>query len=482
MRHERGLVWQLKDVPGLMILVAAFFCLALAGCAEQVKQAKPLLSSRPPASGETLVSVFMNFPQETMAGIWVEFSALELVGDKSVQSLPLKDKELDTTNLAGQQRFLARGPVRASGYHALRVIIDKAALARGTKKMLLAIEQPVVDLPLPAGFQLRSGDSVALFVYWSEEGAIQHKALFTPKMIAVAQQPPLLADLGYVSCPEIDTVFTFRTDKNWVTGAIAVPYEPTCLAYSARRKHLYVLSRKSAEITVVRSATSQPLDRFKIPLIISPSFMMSPEGDWAYVLDAEGNYILRMNLVQGVLSQRMQVGYQPVYAAWLKDSNRLAVVSALSQQVYLLDPETLATIGSSAVGSSPQGLLAADNYLYVAESGSNTISLYDLTGLQQVKRMNVGISPRRLLLSGEKIYVANHDDGTLSLVLARQQRLSRSIRVEGRPFAMAASTSQKWLYVGDQQNGRVTVIDQTSSRVAARIELGATPMDILLVP
>lgn len=461
----------------LVVLVVA------AGCAEQAtRQSRPFLLSRPPASGETLVTVFMNFPQATMTGIWVQLASLELVSDNTIHALSIHTRELDTSNLAGRQRFLAQGPVKAKEYQVLRVVIEKAALVRDGKKILLSVPQPVVDLPLPAGFQLRPGESVSLFVYWNEEGVLQHQALFTPKMMAVAQQPPLLADLAYVSCPEIDTVFTIRTDKNWVTGSFAVAGEPTYLAYSSRRKHLYVLSRKTAEITVVRAATSQPLDRFKIPLIVTPAFMMSPDGDWGYILDEEASYILRMNLAQGTLDQRMRVGFQPGHAAWSAGSNRLAVLSKLSQQVYLMEPETLATVGSAAVGRVPQGLLVADNYLYVAESGSDTISIYDIAALQPVKRMNVGMGPRRLLQSGENIYVANGDDGTISLVLARQQRFSRAIRVEGRPFAMAASTARKWLYVGDQEYGRLSVVDQTTNRITERIEFGAVPMDILLVP
>lgn len=466
----------------LWLAVLFFMVTGLMGCAmEQATRPAPPLLSRRPAADETMVSVFMNFPAEPMTGIWVQFASLELVGGNAVLPLSLRSKELETTSLSGRQRLLAQGPVGASGYQALRVVIEKAALVRDGRKMILSVQQPVVDLPLPAGFQLRPGESVSLFVYWSEEGAIQHQALFTPRMTAVAQQPPLVADLAYVSCPEIDTVFTIRTDRNWVTGSFSVAGEPTYLAYSSRRKHLYVLSRKTAEITVVRAATSQTLDRFKIPLIVSPAFMMSPEGDWGYILDEESNYILRMNLAQGTLDQRARVGFQPGYAAWVADSSRLAVLSKRSQQVYMIEPETLATVASVVVGSGPQSLLAVEGSLYVAEGGANTVSIYDIGSLQPVKRMNVGPGPRRLLLSGENIYVTNGDDGTISLLLMRQQRLSRAIRVEGRPFAMAASTARKWLYVGDEEFGRLSVIDQTSNRVSERIELGAIPMDILLV-
>jgi len=208
---------------------------------------------------------------------------------------------------------------------------------------------------------------------------------------------------------------------------------------------------------------------------------MSPDGLWAYILDERGNYLIRMDLQSGSLAGRVHLGNGPRYAAYLPDHQRLAVSLGLSQAVFLLNPESLDTMETVPVGSSPQGLLVWRDLLYIAESDSNTISVYDLETRQVRARMNAGLSPRRLLLSGVRIYVSNYEGGSLSVLLPGQLSVSQGISVGGTPMEMASSTSRRWLYVGNQDSQDLTVIDLTSNRLAGRIPLGAAPLGLAIV-
>jgi YVTN family beta-propeller protein len=46
---------------------------------------------------------------------------------------------------------------------------------------------------------------------------------------------------------------------------------------------------------------------------------------------------------------------------------------------------------------------------------------------------------------------------------------------------MAASDRSKWLYVAAQDGGVISVIDQTSNKVATTIELGSKLADVVVV-
>ncbi|MGV1100003.1 YncE family protein [Thiovibrio sp. JS02] len=465
------------------LFLASLLFLSAAGCVEQELAGRSGNVLAPPQvrEKEGVVQVFLQLKDEHAKGSWMRIAALELIGGENVVPLVLGRTEFAANEIGGAQQFVGRAAVPEGSYRSFRLTLEKAAREKNGGKMLLALAQPVVDLPLAEGFQLAAGESISIFLIWDEDNSVSNRAIFAPAMAASVQKQPLLADLAYVSCPEINTVFMIRTDKNWVTGSFAIPADPSYMAYAADRKRLFVLARKGSEIYAVKTATSQVLDRIKIPMTVQPTHLLSRDGRWGYVLDQEGDNLIRMDLQQGAMDRRVRLGYKPSYLAWVEGSNQLAISSALSQTVYLLDPETLATQDTLVVGNTPEGLLAAEDYLYVAESAANSLSIYDLRSRQVVKRIKVGFQPMRLVQSENRLYISNQRDGSVSLFATRQQRLIRDIRTGGRPFEMAVADRQKWLYVADRENGRVTVIDQTSSRVAGYIELGAKPLHLLVI-
>ncbi len=461
------------------VLLAAF---VLGGCLSSgVNVSSTILPGQKINDNEALVTVFLQLSEEKGGEAWLKLSTLELVSDQRVVQLGGGQVELAAAEINDGQRFVGRGPVPPDSYSFLRVTMEHAALSRQDKKIVLGLVEPVVDLPLPGNFQLHSGESRTLFISWDDEASLAQKAVFAAKMQVLAPRLPLLADLAYVSCPDIDTLYLISTDRNRVSGSLAIKGRPSHMAYSAARKRLYILSEEQASITVVETATNRIVDRFKIPMTVTPSYFMSPYGNTGYILDEGGNYLIRMDLNQGSMERRVRLGYQPRQLIWHEDGQQLILSSGLYQKIYFLDSETLETRDTLLAGSSPDGLLADREYLYVAEQGTNTLGIFDLASRQAVKRVPVGFAPRRLLKKDNTLYVSNFRSDSVSLVLVRQLRVARSISVARGPLEMATSERSKWLYVAAQDGGVISVIDQTSNRLATTIELGSKPADLVVV-
>lgn len=465
----------------LFVLVLA---LLFGGCqaTTPVRSAGGLAQARPPAEDEALLSLFLHLAGPEPLGLWMELGSVELVAENRVVALTSEPVRFAAGEILRGQRFVARGVAPAGRYTGLRLTVNRAGRVRQDDKVFLAVPEPVLDLPLPDDFRLEAGESRSLFLAWDEEASVRERAFFAPVLAVLPAQPPLLADLAYVSCPDIDTVYMIRTDNNRVCGSLAVSGRPTYLAYDRERERLYVLAAAGAAIHVVEAATGRVIDRFTIPMTANPSsLLMSNDGRWGYVLDEEGDHLLRMDLLQGILDKRVRLGYKPRSLIRVESSGQLAISSGFSQEVYFLDPETLATRDVFSVGKGPDGLLVAEDHLFVAESGANTVSVFDLRNGQFSKRLNAGLMPRRLVKSDSRIYVSNHLDGSVSLLTSRQPRVLREIPVGELPLEMAVSTGRKWVYVAEQATASLAVIEQTANRVATRVELGAMPWHVLVV-
>lgn len=478
-KRKTGIIWRWVIQPPFLLLV---ILVVLNGCVKGGGISRsPLVPGQQLSPQEALVTVFVQLAEEDGSEAWLKISSVELVAEARVVPLAGGNRELAAAEIDGGQRFLARGPVASGGYRFLRLVLDNAALLRGGEKLFLTIDQPVIDLTLPGDFQLQAGESRTLIISWDDKASLARDSRFAARMAVMSPRQPLLADLAYVSCPDIDTLYLLSTDSNRISGSLAIKGRPSHMVYSPEKKRLYVLSEKDSSITVVETATNRIVDQYKIPMTVSPSYFMSPHGNWGYILDEGGNYLIRMDLNQGSMAKRVRLGYQPRHLIWHEASEQLILSSGLYQKVYFLDPETLDTKDTLLVGSSPDGLLVDDDYLYVAEQGANNVGIFDLASRQAVKRLAVGFSPRRLLKKDNTLYVSNYRSSSVSLVLVRQLRVARSIAVASAPLEMASSERSKWLYVTGQDDGVVSVIDQTSNRLTTTIELGSRPADLLVV-
>ena len=341
-----------------------------------------------------------------------------------------------------------------------------------------------MELALTSPLLFDKDDSQCLFITWD---VLQSLEGLRDSRLAMTISPSirqLFVNLVYVSCPDIDTVFVIRSDKNWVADSFGIRGGPTyiALAPDPTRRLLYALASRESRIKVVELNSQRVVDSFPIPLIRDASFMViSPDGQWAYVLDKRESYLSRMDLESGTLLARVRVGYEPQYLAYLVDKDLLAVSSVISQEVSFRDPLTLNQVGSIPTGNSPDGLLLAGNQLYIAESGANTVAIFDFTRNLIQSRIDVGFSPRRLLNNDSQFYVSNYDSGSLSVIYPGQLGVSREIVGLGRPLEMIYDTTNRWIYVADEKQAGLAIVDSTVNQLMGYITLGARPLGLAII-
>jgi DNA-binding beta-propeller fold protein YncE len=409
--------------------------------------------------------------------LWMKIKNLEVRSDTSWLPVRAARQELQSQEIAASgQIFAGRGGVPAGRYQAMRFTVEEGALEREGKRIFLALDNPVVEINFPAELTLAKEDSPSLFLTWDTSQSLQGMALLSPKMTIATQSIPLVSDLAYVSCPEQDTIYIIRTDRNMVCGSIGVSGKPGSIIANPAQNRLFVLARQEATVKILELTANRQIDQIRVPLSAKPTYMtVSPDAKWAYLLDEMGNSLLRLNLQTGVLGGQARTGSRPKFILYMEEQNLLAVSSAYSQKIFLLDPVSLAIVRTIDTGGTPDGLFVRDNYLYVAESSSNSVSVFELPGGRNKGRFNVGSKPRRFAFSNNHIYIANSGGGTVSVFRPGQLNISRDVRVGGMPFEMDVSPARQWLYVCDAHSGGVTVIDLSLNKVVGRIELGAVP-------
>ncbi|WP_139249276.1 YncE family protein [Malonomonas rubra] len=412
-------------------------------------------------------------------GVVEEIAPLQFVG-LSVQvddiwiDLDLPPASVDFQQQKGRQLLLGASVAPLGQHRSLRLLV------RGLGE---EGELRNFHLTLPETLDLNRGDSKCLFIEWEMLREGQGNGMVVPAFKAWGQRPVLGGNLLYVACGELNTVYVTRIDNSEVVAAFGIPGPLAEICLDDVRQRLYVLSKGRRSIYVYDCANERLLDQILLSSSVSPEYMiLSAGGRYAYVSDPTAGSVYKVNLSEGRMTVQRRLGHRPGYLLEIDELNLLAVSSASSSQVFILNSDTLELNQAIQVGAKPHGLLYFAQSLYVAESASQSVSVYSPQSGRQIARISVDMGPLFLLsVDEETAYVSNSIGQSLSVLTAGQNVAFRRIGSVSSPAEMIHSSRKRLLYVVAKNSAYLTVIDQGTEKIVRSINYGGQPKSLALL-
>ncbi|MBU0481017.1 MAG: hypothetical protein KKG47_07945 [Proteobacteria bacterium] len=437
----------------------------------------------PPVPDGGRVSVFLNLERHEVPRVTATVAAVEILEGENWVPISEPAITLDSETIGKGQVFLGSRVITASRYERMRLVISDAGKVDGEGRHGLPLDRGEIEIKLPDPLELAPHASEVILLNWDVDAAFQAEStqplVFRAGSFLVAG---VASNKVYVSCPDIDTVYVVRADKNWVQGAIAVQGRPTYVVADATNKKLFVLASAEATIKVYDLVSLELSEEIRIPMTRDPIYMiMAPDYLSSFILDGMGN-LVKVDVKSGQMLARMKVGRKPVFALYLGSQERLAVSSTLDRTLYFLDPETLDVMEKIVVSGTPNSLLEWENYLYIAETETSSVSLYDLNERKMVKSFPLGYSPSRFVSSGNNIYLTDEMDMSVTVMKGGQINANKVISVSGVTGEMVVAEYQRLLYVGTGEcDGSLAIVDLTSNRLIGKVEVGAKPLGVVVI-
>ncbi len=156
---------------------------------------------------------------------------------------------------------------------------------------------------------------------------------------------------------------------------------------------------------------------------------------------------------------------QPRAVAMSADGGRVFVAlgTATSGEVHVIDAATGMSTVSVPVGSSPTGMALSPNgrLLYVANSASATCSVIDTVGMVEAIRIPVGINPQKVAISpdGTRVFVTNKGSNSVSVIDGKSQNVIATTPVGAGPVGVACSPEAARVFVTCKEAGTVVMLD-----------------------
>lgn len=435
--------------------------------------------------GAANVSLFFNVSQHNyLDDLSVKIDSIELLVDDVWIPISSDVTELRSSKAAAVQKFVGRQWIKGRYCRGVRVKAAGATLSRSAgDARVLPVINAETEVILQAPVLLEADSRKVLLVEW-DPGRSLSSLGFDGMALAAYEGgvDRITANLAYVACPEIDTVYVVRTDKLQVVGAFAARGKPTYVSVDQANKKIYVLSASLGKIIPYDIYTYLPVGEIQIPMANSPIFMIANNPtQTAYVLDSQG-VLTSIDLVSGNMLRRNRVGNGPNYLHYIVGLDKLAVSSTYDKAVNIVNSDSLSVEDIISLGSAPLGLVSLGNYLYIAEGSANTVTIYDLSARKILKNIHVGFEPSRLATSYNFVFVTSLRDGSISVMQGGQYSVSKEVAVGKSTREMAVAEKQRLIFVGvGDCDGALTVVDTTGNNVIGRVELGAKPMGIAVV-
>jgi YVTN family beta-propeller protein len=144
-------------------------------------------------------------------------------------------------------------------------------------------------------------------------------------------------------------------------------------------------------------------------------------------------------------------------------------------EVLVLDPVTLATRKTIAVGDEPSEVTFASSgaYAFVANTASDTVTAIDPTSGSIVRTIPVGDGPVGAWPASDgRMYVDNEAGRSLTVIDATTLDVVRTIDLGFTP-ALAVRSPGGELWVADPESGRVVAFDATTGSRTGELATGA---------
>lgn len=264
-------------------------------------------------------------------------------------------------------------------------------------------------------------------------------------------------------------------------------------AQGGAKKEILILNKAEATMVIVDASTLEIVA--KVPTGDFPhEVAVSADGKTAYVANygaqQPNNSISVIDIPSRKEVKRIDLGgfYRPHGIA--VSDGKVYFTSESSRTVARLDPVTEKIDWVMGTGQSATHMLAMTpdgGKLYTANIASDTVTSINLKGPPNpanIRQITVGSQPEAIDISpdGKEVWVGQNGDGRISIIDPATDQVKESITVGKVPIRVKFTPDGKYVLVSDASSGELVVVDAATRKELKRTAVGGVPVGILVQP
>jgi len=294
----------------------------------------------------------------------------------------------------------------------------------------------------------------------------------------------------YVANFVSDTVSVIDGSTNTIEVNIDVGNEPFELAFNPNTNMVYVTNQGSNTISVIDGSTNSVVDTIDVgtePISIA----VNENTNTLYVANQGSDKITVIDGSTNLEVVKIDVGTSPVGFGVNPITNRIYVANQGSDTISVIDGSTNVVTDTIAVDSAPSAIGVNPNTdrLYIANQGSDTVSVIDSSTNSVLTNIPVENLPISIVVdpatNNVLVFVANLFSDSVSVIdgspgSPTENQLIINIEVGDGPSTVGINPNINRVYVTNNQDDTVSVIDSSSNTELTTIDVGSSPVGIVV--
>jgi YVTN family beta-propeller protein len=264
-------------------------------------------------------------------------------------------------------------------------------------------------------------------------------------------------------------------------------------AQAATGSALLILNKIENTLAIVDPVTLKVLG--KVPTGEGPhEVVASADGRTAYVANygtqqKAGNSISIIDIAQRREIKRLELGALVRPHGIVVANGKVYFTAEVNRVIARYDPATDRIDWIMGTGQSITHMLVVTpdgRRAYTANIVSDTVTQIDFTlpVPQQVSQIQVGKQPEGIDVSpdGREVWVGQNGDGYISIIDTSTNKVKETIKVGEVPIRVKFTPDGKRVLVSDPKAGELIVLDAATRKEVKRLKVEGTPVGILVAP
>lgn len=206
-----------------------------------------------------------------------------------------------------------------------------------------------------------------------------------------------------------------------------------------------------------------------------------------YVTNQSDNDLWVIDQPTGDVLKKVYLGGRPLEPTLNHDYSRVYIPQETGNDIYVVNTLTDSVESKIDVGKGPTDIaIMPDNKTaYVPCYADNKVYVLDLINETVSHTIDVGSAPFKVVLSkdGSKAYIAHSHGYIMSVINTATNKVSSTINIPGCPKDIELSEHDNRIYISvDCETPAIAIINRSTETVSKVIEVGKQPKDLALHP
>jgi DNA-binding beta-propeller fold protein YncE len=168
------------------------------------------------------------------------------------------------------------------------------------------------------------------------------------------------------------------------------------------------------------------------------------------------------------------------------EQHRAAIASARDRNIEIvsLDSATVERTVSTAQDPSIVSFRMDGKQLIAGSRADRSLSIFDVSSGQTIVRLPLAVEPRTFCVSpdGGQLFVSGEGMDAVVIVFPYSTEIWQTVLAGRAPGAMAVTNAPSFLLVANPDTDSLTVLDFSTQKLVALVQVGQRPGQILLTP